>query len=146
MIAWIHVLCMVVDVLPLLSLHPENMSAGNTFCCSCRVPGAQVLGPDALLALGGETVQVCCWWVFMAARGAAFKELVWTMFGDPELSRPRANNKWYVSLKDKTSLTLGVVAWCVPCSFRGSMFLMAILLGLWGPGAIHLHQSLTFPG
>lgn len=126
---------MVVEVLPLLSLRPENTSASNTFCCSCRVPGARILGPEALLALVGGTLQVCCWWVFMAAHGAIFKELVWTMFGDPDLSRPLANSKWYISIGDKTSLTLGVVAWCDPCSFRGSMFLgdnPAGALGPWG--------------
>lgn len=45
----------------------ENRSATITCCHFCRAPGGQVLGAEALLALGDGTMRVWCWWVFMAA-------------------------------------------------------------------------------
>lgn len=105
----------------LLSLCPENRSATITCCCFCRVPGGQVVGAEALLALGDASLLLVG--VYGSTHSAIFKELVWSMFGDPDLSLLANGKFWYLSLKDKTSLTLGVVAWCDPCNFRENSFL-----------------------
>lgn len=45
--------------------------------------------------------------VYGSTGSAIFKELVWSVFGDPRLSGPPGKDKWYLSLKDKMSRHAG---------------------------------------
>lgn len=127
--------------LPLLSLHAENSSATVACCCFYRVSGAQVWGPEAVLAGGDGTRQVCCWWVFEAAVVAACAwNWCWSMFGETGL--PLANGQWCLSLGGRTSLALVGAAWSSPSSSGGVACSETVLLGLLGHGAAHLQQPL----